>query len=372
MAPRTLDNRQLNRALLARQQLLKRKRLPVAKTLHNVGGLQTQEPRDAFIALWSRIDGFDPARLRAAAGDGQIVRASYLRCTVHTVTADDFAAFRLPLAEVIARDTANWRHVYEHIEIAAVAKAVRKLLSDDEPRNAREIAAALQPRFPKAPPEGLAHCARIHVPLVMAPTGDRWGYSRPPRYLLAERWLGRKLISATSKGELLLRGIAAIGPCSTADLRTWSGLTGVKDALAPLIPELMLFRDKHGRELYDLPGAPRPRADTPAPVRFLGEFDNAVLSHDDRSRIVDPEHAKHFNVSKNGRRLYTFLVDGFVAGAWKVERKSKRAPATIRLMPFERLARATEGELRAEAAELLVMLEPDATRREIAVEPLDS
>ncbi|MBI5311309.1 MAG: AlkZ family DNA glycosylase [Actinobacteria bacterium] len=369
MAPRTLDNRQLNRALLARQQLLKRKRLPVAKTLHNVGGLQTQEPRDAFIALWSRIDGFDPAKLRAAAGSGKIVRGSYLRCTVHTVTADDFAGFRLPLAEVIARDTSNWRHVYEHIDIAVVAKAVRKLLSDDEPRSAREIAAALQPQFPKAPPEGLAHCARIHVPLVMAPTGDRWGYSRPPRYLLAERWLGRKLLSTTSKGELLLRGIAATGPCSTADLRTWSGLTGVKETLIAIAPELMVFRDERGRELYDLPEAPRPRADTPAPVRFLGEFDNAVLSHDDRARIVDPDRAKRFNVSKNGRRLYTFLVDGFVAGAWKVDRKSKRAPATLEMTPFDRFSRSTEADLQTEAQKLIQMLEPDATEYRIVIEP---
>ncbi|MGH2959028.1 MAG: DNA glycosylase AlkZ-like family protein, partial [Solirubrobacterales bacterium] len=257
---RTLTTRELNRALLARQQLLARKRLSVEKTIYNVGGLQTQEPKDAPVALWSRITNFDPKKLREAAEKREIVRGSNLRCTIHTVTAQDFLDYRVTLSNVIERDTANWRDRYLGLDIPAVSKAVKKLLADDQPRTGREIGEALQAQFPKVNREGLTHCARIHVPVVMTPTDDRWGYSRPPKLALAERYLGEKLAREDAKANLLLRGIAAIGPASFADLRTWSGLTGVREALEPHLSELVIFRDESGRELYDLPEAPRPRA----------------------------------------------------------------------------------------------------------------
>lgn len=358
MAPRTLTNRDLNRALLARQQLLKRKRLPVAQTIHNVGGLQTQEPKDAFVSLWSRIDGFKRERLLAAAEDRSIVRGSNLRCTIHTVTAEDFIKYRLPLQPVIARDTANWKDRYIGLDKPAVIKAVRKLLEDDVPRTARQIGEALGPQFPEAHVEGLTHCARIHVPVVMTPTDDRFGYSRPPKLMLAERFLGEKLAKDTPLSHFILWGIGAIGPCSTADLRTWSGMPGIREALEPLRPQLMIFRDEAGRELFDLPNAPRPKAETPAPIRFLGEFDNVALSHSDRARIVETEHAKLFNFSKNGRRAFTVLIDGFVKATWQINVKKKHA--TITVMPFENESKKTLGELEGEAEKLVKFVEPDA------------
>lgn len=365
---RTLTTRELNRALLARQQLLTRKRLSVAKTIHNVGGLQTQEPKDATVALWSRISGFNPNKLRLAAEQRQIVRGSHLRCTIHTITAEDFVDYRLTMSSLIERDAKNWSDRYVGLDVAKVKKATELVLSDDVPRTAREIGEELQPQFPSVHREGLSHCARFHVPMVMTPTDDRWGYSRPPKLMLAERFLGAALKRDEDKAGLLLRGIAAVGPASFADLRTWSGLTGVREALEPHLKELVLFRDEAGRELYDLPDAPRPRPDTPAPIRFLGEFDNVALSHADRSRIVDPEDAKLYNFSKNGRRAFTVLIDGRVRASWQVVRKKQEA--RIIVMPFGKEPRRVLDELGEEGDALLRVLEPDAA--EFVVEFADT
>ncbi len=293
------------------------------------------------------------------------MRGSNLRCTIHSVTAEDFRDFRLTLSNVVERDMANWRDRYAGLDIADVTAAVRELLADGEPRTAKAIGEALQPQFPQAHREGLSHCARIHVPMVMTPTDHRLGYPRPPLLMLAESWLGGPLSPATpgAKSELLRRGIAAIGPASTADLRTWSGMTGVKEALEPLLPELIEFRDVAGRTLYDLPDAPRPRATTEAPVRFLGEFDNVALSHADRARIIDSEDARIFNMSKNGRRAFAILIDGFVRASWQIERK--KDAARIRLSPFHQESRATLDALAAEGEALLHFLEPDAATYEV-------
>lgn len=365
IGPRTLTTQELNRALLARQGLLARKRISVEKAISAAGGLQTQEPRDPFVSLWSRISGFRRERLLAAADARSIVRGSNLRCTIHSVTADDFADFRLTLSNVVERDMANWRDRYKGLDIEMVKAAVRELLGDGAARTAKEIGEELRPQFPKVHREGLSHCARIHVPVVMTPTDHRLGYSRPPKLMLAESWLGRELAPATpaAKTELIRRGIAAIGPASAADLRTWSGMTGVKEALEPLLPELLEFRDERGRTLYDLPEAPRPRASTAAPVRFLGEFDNVALSHTDRARIVDPDDAKLFNFSKNGRRAFTILIDGYVRASWQVERK--KDAARIRLMPFHKEPKATLDAVAAEGEALLQFIEPDAATYEV-------
>jgi hypothetical protein len=259
---------------------------------------------------------------------------------------------------VIERDSANWRKQYIGIDIPTIRKRVEKILADDEPRTGRELGNLLHAEFPKLDLDGLVNCARIHVPVLMTPTDDRWGYSRPPKLMLGTRWLGGRLEKA-EVSELLQRGLAAIGPATTSDLRTWSGMPGVREAIEPLRPQLKIFRDEAGRELFDLPDAPRPKADTPAPIRFLGEFDNTVLSHADRERIVDPEDAKRFNLTKNGRRELTALIDGRVRASWRVERK--RASARVIVSPFHRESKAKLDELAAEAEKLVQFLEADAT-----------
>jgi hypothetical protein len=176
--------------------------------------------------------------------------------------------------------------------------------------------------------------------------------------MLSDRWFDEPLRARDALGELLLRGIAAIGPASTADLRTWSGMPGVREALEPHLSELKVFRDEAGRELYDLPDAPRPRGDTPAPIRFLGEYDNVALSHADRERIVDAADAKLFNFSKNGRRAFTILIDGRVRASWQLTVKKK--VATLTLMPFHKESNATLDELAAEGQHFVEYMEPSA------------
>lgn len=356
----------LNRALLARQQLLARKRRSVAATIGAVAGLQTQEPRDAYVALWSRIDGFSASRLERAMRSGEIVRASWLRCTIHTVTREDYLEQRALLDRVISPPTYHGRGIYNELSIDEVAAAAAAVWADGTPRTARVIGEELLPQYPQATADSLAFGARHHLRVVMPHVpGARWGYPRPPVLLPAEQALSAPVDESTDLSALLLRGIAAIGPCSTADLRTWSGLTGIKPALEAIADQLELFEDEHGKTLYDLPGAPRPRPSTDAPVRFLGEFDNVCLSHASRERIIDPEHAKRFLVSKNGRRDLCVLIDGFVRGSWKIARRKDAVELAVQT--FETEPQAVVDELRREGAGLAALLEPDAASYSVIV-----
>ncbi|HEY5803805.1 MAG TPA: winged helix DNA-binding domain-containing protein [Lysobacter sp.] len=358
MAIRTLSNRALNRALLARQGLLRRQRLNVAELVHRVGGLQSQEPKDPHVALWSRISGFRSEQLQAAAERRQIVRGSYLRSTIHTVASADFLAFRPLLQQVIDREleTAHWRAISGGFDPARVETLARELMAQ-RPMSAQELGSALLPHFPDAQKAGLGHWVRTRVPLAITPSDHRWGYPRPPRFVPVEQWLQQALAPADLSA-LLLHGIAAIGPASSADLRSWSALRGIKPVLESLRPQLRVFRDEDGRELFDLDDAPRPRAETPAPVRFLPEYDNVFLSHDDRSRIIRAEHNPHFTQTANGRRLRAVLVDGFVGAGWSHACDKGRASIHVRL--FEQSDAGTRAEIEAEALALLHFLEPDA------------
>lgn len=358
MAPRTLSRRELNRALLARQLLLKRKRVSVPAAVHAVGGLQSQEPRDPYISLWGRISDFKRERLPRAARERSIVRAPLLRNTLHTVSPEDFVRLRVLMQPAFDGDLKNHPEQFGDIDHAKFVAAVSDLLRDDQPRTAKQIGEELAPKFRKTTPDGLARCARFLAPLVIAPTDDRWGYSRPPRFLLGERWLGSKVDAKPLLRDLVLRGIESIGPASSGDLRTWSRVAGIREALEELRPELMVFRDEAGRELFDLPDAPRPRGDTPAPVRFFGEYDNLFLSHQERSRIFDPDRAKRYQISTNGRRSLVFTYDGFGGGMWQWE--VKRRVATLFANTLDKLPRAAIDEIGAEAEALLRYLEPDA------------
>ncbi|MDN5782284.1 MAG: winged helix DNA-binding domain-containing protein [Luteimonas sp.] len=362
-----LDTLRLNRALLARQWLLARKRKPVRAAVRALGGLQSQEPRDPHVALWSRIAGFRGELLHEAATRREIVRGSYLRCTLHTVDADDFVDFRALLQPAIERIPANQRALVGGFDGPALEAQARALLSCG-PLTAQQVAAQLLPRFPDAQKAGIAYWVRSRLVLAIVPGDDaRWGYARPPRFVPARQWLGRAPRQDTPLAALLLRGLAAIGPASAADLRTWSGLAGIGPALASLRPQLRGFRDEAGRALFDLPDAPRPRSDTPAPVRLLPEYDNALLSHADRARIQPPRHARHF-VAANGRRPGAVLVDGFVRGCWR--NASERDAAAIEVRLFEKMASAATDDVAAEAEALLRMLEPGAATHVVRIVPV--
>ena len=203
----------------------------------------------------------------------------------------------------------------------------------------------------------------MRLPLVQVPTaGARWGWDAKAPFALAETWLGAAPDAGDSTRELVRSYLAAFGPATPADATAWSGLRGLRETFDALRPELVTFRDERGRELFDLPDAPRPDPDVDAPARFLPEFDNLVLSHDDRTRVVAAEHRPRV-VSRNLQVAATFLVDGFVAGTWKAERK--RGAAVLTVQPFAPLAAPARRALEAEGLALLAFAEPDARAAEV-------
>jgi hypothetical protein len=203
----------------------------------------------------------------------------------------------------------------------------------------------------------MGYAVRTHLPLVQVPDQSRWGYPGAAEFALADAWLG---VEVTSKGDLqglVLRYLAAFGPATVKDAETWSYLGGLGPVFEALRPRLSVFKDEKGREVFDLPKAPRPDGDTPAPVRFLPDYDNLLLSHADRRRVVDDAHRKRL-ATKNLRLPPTFLVDGRVLGTWSVERK--RAAATLVLQPFAPLGKQVKDELAGEGEALARFVEPDA------------
>ena len=199
-------------------------------------------------------------------------------------------------------------------------------------------------------------CAR-DLPLAAVPDGSPWGFGADPGFTIAEGWLSRPIDSQDRREDLVLRYLAAFGPATAADVQAWSGLAGLKEVLETLRPRLLTFRDSKKRVLYDLPEASRPAEETPAPVRFLPGFDNAILAHADRSRIIADEHRGRVT-TKNLLVLPTILVDGFVAGTWKTTR-TKQA-ATLTITPFTKLSASAKKQFAQEGERLLRFLEPDA------------
>jgi hypothetical protein len=201
----------------------------------------------------------------------------------------------------------------------------------------------------------------------MMPTADRWAFPGDSRFGLAEEWLRRPLAPPTAAAGLIRRYLAAFGPARAADIQQWSGLVRLEPVLRTLRPELAVFRDDRGREIFDLPEAPRPAPDTPAPPRFLPPFDNLLLSHGDRRRILSEQHRRVVFSARNGRIPGTFLVDGFVAGTWRAERS--RNAATLMLNPFGTLDGTAATSLAEEGEALIRFLEEDASHFALRWQP---
>ena len=347
-----MNTRELNRATLARQLLLAREPVGVVDAVDRLGGLQAQEPRPPFVALWSRIEGFRHEDLHAALHDGKIVRAMLMRATLHLVSRARYAALRPVLDDVMTRAMAGaLRGRDAGLELDAVLPAATKLVKA-RPRTFNELRAELSARFPDVDERALGYAVRTQLPLVMVPSDDDWGFPRDASFALP----GVKL-RKPDPAALVLGYLAAFGPASAADVQRWSGLQGMKPVLDGLREQLVTFKAQSGRELFDLPGAPRPGADVDAPPRFLPDFDSLALAHDDRTRVIADEH-KPLIASKNLRIPAMLLWDGFAAGTWRVERK--RGIATLSVKPFAKLPRGAAKALEPEALALLVFAEADA------------
>jgi hypothetical protein len=355
--PQGVTRRELGRATLARQLLLERSPLGALAAIEALAGLQAQEPRPPFIGLWSRIRAFEPAALRDALRSGAVLRAPLLRGTLHLVSAADFRLLRgacQPALDVAARVLRDRAAGADPDAVCALARAAL----EERPRTSAQMRELMAERFPASDARALAYLARMHVPLALVPSEDEWGFPRDPALALAAAEPGE----ATT---LVRRYLAAFGPASVADAQEWSGVRGLAPAFEALSDELVRLRDETGRELFDLPDAPRPPHDMPAPVRLLPEFDNLVLGHADRGRLIAPEH-RPLLITKNLRVPATFLVDGEVAGTWSVTRRARSA--TLELVPFARLAAGVRRELEQESVALLAALEPGRTG-EVRVTP---
>jgi Winged helix DNA-binding domain len=354
----TLGPRALNRALLARQFLLRRVKLSPREAIRHLCGLQAQAPFPPYFGLWSRLHGFAPDDLARLLLDRSVVRIALMRGTVHLVTAEDCLFLRPLVQPIMDRGLrTNNQHTPElaGLDLSAVVDEARTLLRE-QPRVVGELGKLLSERWPDRKANALAHAARGLLPLVQVPPRAVWGRSGQPTYATAEDWLGRPLEQKPSADELVLRYLAAFGPATVHDLQAWSGLTRLGEIFERLRTRLCVFTTEGGRELFDLPDAPRPDAETPAPPRFIAEFDNLLLAHADRTRVMSEEHRRRVFGVPNGVFPGTLLVDGFVHGTWKITKS--RGMATLRIYPFARISKKDTEALLSSGARLLRFAAP--------------
>ena len=368
MTPPVLSDAELNRATLARQMLLERPRgVGVVEAVERLAGMQAQEPKHPYIGLWTRIEDFDEAALRGALHDRSVVRATLMRSTLHLLSAADYAGLRMALQPPpsVALRVLGARS--EGLDPERVVSAAERLL-ERSPLTFDEIRARLQEQFPDVDDRALGYAVRTLLPLVMVPVEDaRWGFGRATRFALAEPWIGAPLAQEGAPQALVRRYLGAFGPASARDVQAWSGLGGAKALLDGMRDELEVFTDAGGRrELFDLPGAPRPGAGAPAPPRLLPEFDNLMLAWEDRARVIAHEH-RPLVTTKNLRVKATFLLDGMVAGTWTIA--VKRREATLTLVPFAgRVPAGALKELEAEAERIVRFAAAEARSHAVVCE----
>ena len=352
-----LDRRALNRALLARQLLLERADLTPADAIEHLVGMQSQAPSPPFVGLWTRLERFDHDELDRLMTERAVVRMALMRSTIHLVTARDALALRPLLQPVVERTfAAAWAKRLDGVDVAEATALARRLL-EDTPMTARTVGEALAERWPGRDLGALGEIPRAYLPLVQVPPRGLWRRSGPAAHTTAEHWLGRPLDARPDVDDLVRRYLAAFGPASVNDAQTWSGLRNLREAFERLRPALVTFRDERGVELFDLPDAPRPGPDAPAPVRLLPEWDNLLLSHAERTRIVDDDIRRQV-WTVNGIISSTVLVDGFVAATWRIDRSGRSA--AILVEPFGRLAAAGRKAIIAEAERMLERVAADA------------
>jgi len=354
-----LSRRDLNRATLARQFLLQRTSMPALGMIEHLVGLQAQTPQTWYVGLWNRLEGFCGGHVSDLLERRQVVRMALMRSTIHLVTAEDCLWLRPLVQPVIERSTSGafGRKLagLDRDELAAAGRA----WMDERPLTFSELGARLRERWPDRDAAAMAQAVRARVPLVQVPPRGLWGRSGPIEHTSVESWLGRRVATDPSPATMILRYFAAFGPATVRDVQAWSGLTRLAEVVDRLRPELVTFRDGDGRELFDLPDAPRPDPGAPAPARLLYDYDNLLLSHADRSRFVTDDYRTRGEefVATNVMPSIV-LVDGFTAGTWKVLRQ--RGTATLAIQPFTgRLPEPVEAALTVEGAGLLHFLVPD-------------
>ena len=359
MRPTVLSQRALNRALLERQHLLRRRRASAAEEIEHLVAMQAQVPISPYVGLWTRLEEFKPAKLADLIVKRRAVRLGIMRNTVHLVTARDCLNLRSlfqPMLERTLRSSPFGRHLVG-LEISAVlAEATRAMV--EKPRTFSQLGSLLHDRWPDRDATSLAYAIRHLLPIVQVPPRGVWGKSAQPTWTTAEHWLGRPLDANASLDRLILRYLKAFGPATVSDISAWSGLTGLRPVVERLRPKLRTFQDERGRELFDVPDGPLPDPETQSPPRFLPEYDNILIGHDDRTRVID--HAYRHAIF-----MGTLLVDGFVQGTWAIKRAGDATTLTIE--PLRRLTRAERSAVAEEGERLVAFVAGDAPPREVRI-----
>jgi hypothetical protein len=357
-----VDVRQLNRASLDRQSLLARADLSATAAVERVGGLQAQAPNAPYVGLWSRVLDFHATELAAALTERRLVRTTLQRATIHLVTAADAVAWYPLVRQVMTRGFAtNFGRRLPDVDLAELTDAATRLLAD-RPSTRVELGRALAGRWPGRDTTALAQGATLLVPVVQVPPRGVWGSTGKAAWQSTPTWLPDVRQPPATLDELVLRGLAAFGPASVRDLQTWSGLTRLREVTDRMGDRLRTYRDEHGTTLFDLPDATLPDPDTPAPPRFLPEYDNLLLSYADRARVGADRRPVPLPPGIGGV-AGSLLVDGFWRADWRL-----RDAGTLVVRPFDRLRRKDITDITTEGRRLLGFLAPAAGRREVVFE----
>ena len=345
-----LGPRALNRTLLERQLLLRRHDVPVVDAIEHLVGMQAQIPNSPYVGLWTRLEDFCPEHLVSLLEGRAVVRTVLMRSTLHLVTAEDCMEVRPLVQEVLDRDLYRnyvWGPAITGLDMERLVKVARRLLAK-EPRSHTELGKLLAEKWPDRDPAALAYAARNLLCLVQVPPRGIWGKGGRVMLATAEAWLDRPPAKNSSPDTMFLRYLGAFGPATSADMRTWSGLTGVAEIIERLRPGLRSWRDERGREFFDIPDMPYPDEDAPATPRFLPEYDNLLVSHSDRGRVIPDQHRDRV-VHSLGKPM--FLVGGFARGTWRVEQDESRADLVLE--PFGPLPAGDISALEGEGSRLL-------------------
>jgi hypothetical protein len=356
-----LSDRALNRATLERQLLLGRSSAyAVDEAVHHLVGLQAQIPLDPYLALWSRLESFNPTDVGRLLEERELVRIVVMRGTIHLVTAEDALRLRPLTQPVLDAEIARHQEFAPHlvgVDMAPVLAFARALLAA-RPSSGPQLRAALATEFPSMHAAALGCACRCYLPLVQVPPRGVWGKALQVTLTPLDAWVGRPLAKRPSIDDLVLRYFGAFGPASVADVTAWSRLTGMREVVDRLRPRLRPFRTERGRELFDVPDGPRPDDDVEAPVRFLPEYDNLLLSHADRSRFGSDEERRFSGAV--GPFKGSVLVDGCVRANWHPERDKKTGAATV-VVEHVRLDRAARAAVEEEAFRVSAFLHPAAS-----------
>lgn len=366
--PPVLSARALNRALLARQMLLERRPEMPADAIEHLVGMQAQVPLAPYVGLWSRLVEFEHAELAALLTERRAVRAQLMRATIHLATARDALTLRAlmhPVAERTFRSGSPYGRQLAGVDIDELLSAGRELLRG-EPRTRAELSRLLAERWPDRDAAAMGQAITYLLALVQVTPRGVWGESKRATWALMEDWVGAPLPEDPSLEDLVFRYLGAYGPASIMDIQAWCGLTRLRSVLEPMRPRLRSFRSEAGKELFDLPDASLPDPETPAPPRFLPEYDNVALAFADRTRIVPDEPRAPLFPGYSGD-LGSLLVDGFFRGLWRVDRARDGGSVTLVVELTKPLSRADLAAVREEGEGLLEFTDGSIGARDLRI-----